>query len=173
MSIDWRVRTLGEYVATTGYDRCKTCGQRVYNSARQVHDKNCQIVFDAWGTPEEMLALWRADPTITVATLMVPIPGVAPSYMVSRLHYAGMERHELANRYGGAFYVKGRPRKKARKRDPNTCKRCEVLLSVTGRADGRKDLCPMCAQEIGTSRWKEAPAKTRAGRTKRQAETAG
>lgn len=177
----WVVKTLGEYVAHPGYARCQTCKQFVFSAARRKHNQNCRAVLDAWGTPEAMLAAWRADPAMTVATLVDAVPDVSPNYMIGRLRYAGMEKHELKNRYGGIFYKFYQQPDSARETDagdtslPNLdtrrCGRCQIFLSTAGTTDDNPDLCRLCADEIDVSQWQPKPNRQR--RSTRRMETAG
>lgn len=70
-----------DYAADPCFSRCPECGQRVFKSSLKRHNTRCRAMLEAWGTPDEMLAQFRADLAVTLRTFYDRLPRHASAYV--------------------------------------------------------------------------------------------
>lgn len=128
------------------YRGCPRCGQLVYRTKFDQHDRDCLTVVTRFGPPRDLARLFREQPALRVGDLARQVPGVSGYTVRSMLRAGGVSRAELAAR--------AEPPDDDRAR----CARCTILLHARGVRPGRNDpaLCWWCD---GTA--PDVPARTR------------
>lgn len=115
---------------------CPRCGQQVYKTKWQGHERDCVSVTARFGGPARLAQLFRDEPELRVSDLVRQLPGVSSYVMKSMLAAGGVTADEIAERADPWTYAAGRPR----------CRRCRILLDARGVPPGLADaaLCGWC-----------------------------
>lgn len=121
-------------MASSVYRKCPRCGQHIYRTKWDQHQRDCLTLVTRFGSPKELADAFCSQPDLQVGDLAKQARGVSKTVIANMLVQGGVPLEDLDMRYASSRLNHSR------------CASCSIILTARGVQPGKHDpsVCSWC-----------------------------